>query len=720
MKSIKFFLELLCGDSLLTFQTFTDSKKLKEKYKGNGSNDPYARVYHATLSNLDSLLGKLKDLNSSKPVGVYLMVNEGDGKGRCADNVTKVRAAYVDLDGSPLEPVMAYLPHLVVESSPGKYHAYWLLDDCPLDQFTPIQKALINKFQGDKAVHDLPRVMRVPGFFHHKGEPFQTEVIHQCVDIDFLKTADFLDFLDLNLSFKPATKTKSKITHEGAPEGERNTTLTKIAGFEFSMGRSLEETIDHCLGWNQRNEPPLSDDEVIATVESIHRTHQRNHGDDVPTTFTDTRMAETFAKKYGGQVRWWDEAGKWLIYDGTKWSYSYPGGAFPLLKQMIADISTRVMRSRDSTQLQNAFKGLLGLEGHQRQETILKAASKVPSLVVRSDELDTDLFYLNCLNGSIDLSTGELHPHQASDFITRCINVDYMPRAQCPEFLKFLDRVLAGNEKMTSYLQRFLGYCLTGETTEQVFLFLYGTGANGKTTLANIMEILLGDFATTAGASLLMLRGNRGSTNDLAGLRGTRLVKISEINEDERLDEAMVKTLTGEDKVSCRFLYGEFFTYKPTYKVVMLGNYKPRIKGRDHGIWRRIHLLPFNVTIPEEERDPRLMDKLKEELPGILAWAVEGCLLWQRDGLNPPAEVRNEVKAYRDAEDLFQSWFGECCIAGDNYSTSANELYKSFVTFTSSQDVSPQKFGRMLAEAGFAKGKKKGAIYWKGLFLPDE
>ena len=321
---------------------------------------------------------------------------------------------------------------------------------------------------------------------------------------------------------------------------------------------------------------------------------------------------------------------------------------------------------------------------------------------------------LNCRNGTLNLNTGKIRAHTPDDLITRLVDIDFIPEAECPGFLRFLDKVLESKQELIDYLQRFVGYSLTGRTTEQVLVFLYGTGANGKTTLANIIEQLLGDFAAVADRSLLMHRDNRTSSNDVAALRGARLVKVSELNDGERLDEASVKTMTGGDMVSCRFLYGEFFSYYPDYKILLLGNYKPKVRGRDLGIWRRIHLLPFKVAIPESERDQKLFEKLKAELPGILAWAVRGCLEWQRMGLKPPAGVRDEVEAYRHSEDIFRQWIEERCVLGEAEKSPASELLLSFINFSNWRNITSTKFGRMLSEAGFTRGVS-GKTYWQGI-----
>jgi len=217
-----------------------------------------------------------------------------------------------------------------------------------------------------------------------------------------------------------------------------------------------------------------------------------------------------------------------------------------------------------------------------------------------------------------------------------------------------------------------------------------------------------------------MVRDNRGPGNDVASLRGARLVSVSELEEIDRIAEAEVKNLTGGDEIACRFLYCEQFSYRPQFKLVLFGNHKPKVLGRDHGIWRRIHLLPFENTITAEAKDDRLGEKLLQELPGILAWAVRGCLAWQRDGLNPPQKVLAAVQEYRKGEDIFQQWIDECCQTGPQYSAKAADLLNSYIEHTRLKNTTAQGFGRLLTEAGFEQERSYTGRFWCGIGLISE
>lgn len=415
--------------------------------------------------------------------------------------------------------------------------------------------------------------------------------------------------------------------------------------------------------------------------------------------FSDMRMAAAFAQRYQEIIRYWPEAGKFLFFDGRRWTTDLPGGAFPFIREQIEHLYKTAIQCQDYEQRTAMMKAIFKLESHQRQETILSAVKVRPELIVTTADLDQHPMLMTCNNGTLDLATGTLRPSRAEDLLTRMTPIEYRPFNDCPVFEKFLDRILDGNQEVISFLQRFIGYCLTGMTTEQVLLFLYGTGSNGKTVLANVIGALIGDYGSTAESDLLMAQENRGSTNDVAKLRGSRLVKVSEFDDGEKLAEARIKTLTGGDPVTCRFLFREFFTYTPTYKILLIGNHKPKVRGTDHGIWRRLLLLNFNVTIQEGEKDPHLPSKLLAELPGILSWAVQGCLEWQQQGLAAPAEVRAATTDYRKSEDTFEQWIDECCTRSADQVAGATELLHSFIEYSKWKATSTNKFARMLKEA---------------------
>ena len=331
---------------------------------------------------------------------------------------------------------------------------------------------------------------------------------------------------------------------------------------------------------------------------------------------------------------------------------------------------------------------------------------------------------LNCPNGTLDLQTGRLLKHDRADLLTKRIEVKYDSNAECPRWLAFLNRIMDGDQELILFLQRAVGYTLTGGVAEQCLFFMLGTGRNGKSTFIETLLALLGDYGQKAPTEMLMFKGNGGGIpNDLARLPGARLVVAAEVEQGRRLAESTVKDLTGGDTITARFLRQEFFDFTPTHKVWMYGNHKPVIKGTDEGIWRRIHLIPFAVQIPVSEQDPNLKAKLAEELPGILAWAVRGCLDWQKHGLSVPESVKEATADYRAEMDVVSAFIEECCTTGQNHYAKWKELYAAYTDWCNvngERAESGKRFGNTLTERGYKADNGTGnvAIRW-GLGLKE-
>jgi putative DNA primase/helicase len=304
-----------------------------------------------------------------------------------------------------------------------------------------------------------------------------------------------------------------------------------------------------------------------------------------------------------------------------------------------------------------AVKHAIASQGARPIAALLTLAAADPKFSVHHTALDADPWLLNVANGTVDLRSGGLRPHDPLDLVTRLAPVDFDPNATCPTWEAFLSRVMGGNAKLVAYLQRAIGYSITGLIREHVVAFNFGGGANGKSTFHGIIHKLLGTYAVQAPRGLLFRsKGDRHPT-EFAGLCGARFVTCSEIEQGQAFDEALVKDLTGGDLISTRRMREDFWSFPPTHKLWIAGNHKPTVRGDDDGIWRRIRLVPWNVQIPIEERDSSLPAKLEAELSGILAWAVRGCLAWQETGLGDPIEVTNATAVYRDECDPIGDFF---------------------------------------------------------------
>jgi putative DNA primase/helicase len=335
---------------------------------------------------------------------------------------------------------------------------------------------------------------------------------------------------------------------------------------------------------------------------------------------------------------------------------------------------------------------------------------------------DRDPRLLNVANGTVALSTGVLREHRRADFITKLIPVAYDPAATCPTFTAFLRRIFANRQALIDYVQRAIGYSLTGLTTEQILWLCWGVGANGKTTLMQaIARLLSGYSASLAAETLLAKKGDAGlAMNDLAEVQGARFVIAVESDMGRRLAEALVKAVTGGESVKVKRLYRDVYSITPTFKLWIGTNHKPVIRGTDLAIWRRIHLVPFETIIPEAEQDHQLLEKLEAERPGVLRWAIDGCLAWQRQGLGAPEEVRRATAAYRGEMDSLGDFLEERCVQASEATITAGELYEAYLAWAKNagEPALPKRtLGLHLTERGFAPGRRKAERRWVGLRL---
>jgi putative DNA primase/helicase len=456
---------------------------------------------------------------------------------------------------------------------------------------------------------------------------------------------------------------------------------------------------------------------------------------------TDLGNAKRFVAWFGQDLRYCPAWKKWLIWDGRRWAVDTKGRVVQLAKQAvrvmyvwaskiiaeavkIADPVRRDARVEYGEDLANFARRS---ESRYRIEAMIALAQTEARIPVTPNELDADSWLLAVENGTVDLRTGQLREHRREDLITKLAPVNYDPSAICPTWLQFLERVMAGDADRIHFIQNAVGYALTGSNREQVIFILYGLGANGKSTFLTVLLNLLGDYGMTTPTDTLLAKKNEGPRNDLARLKGARFVCAVETEDGKRFAEALVKQMTGGDRIAARFLYGEFFEFEPDFKVFLAVNHKPMIQGTDHAIWRRIRIIPFDVTIPDEEQDKTLKDKLVAELPGILRWAVEGCLMWQREGLGSPEAVKAATGAYRSEMDVFKQFVGECCELGEGKDTSAADLYEAYRTWCDDMGVryplSKQEFGKRLLELGLEPARDRGGDegelrrVWRGIGL---
>lgn len=343
------------------------------------------------------------------------------------------------------------------------------------------------------------------------------------------------------------------------------------------------------------------------------------------------------------------------------------------------------------------------------------------SLTTDGAEFDRDIWTFNCANGCIDLRTGLLLPHHREQLHTRLSPVPFHPDAEAPRWDRFLLEIMQDDEELVAYLQRAVGYSLTGDMTEHAMFIMWGDGANGKSTFLRVLEEILGPYAAKAESSAFLRRQRSGPRNDIASLVGARLIMATESGEKDWLNEALIKEWTGGDSMTARRLHQEFFTFQPTGKLWLASNYRPRIRGADTGIWRRVRLLPFQAHIPPEQRDPHLLAKLRAEAPGVLAWAVRGCVDWRRLGrLGMPAALRRATVTYRDDMDHISLFVRERLEEREGGSVGAQELfaaYREWCAANAYEEGSQKVLGGHLTRRGFERVKSHGVYEWRGIEL---
>jgi len=437
--------------------------------------------------------------------------------------------------------------------------------------------------------------------------------------------------------------------------------------------------------------------------------------------FTDSTNAERFMREHGENVRYMAAWKKWLVWNGTHWKTD-ESGALVHGKGLatVRNIYDELMKTTDYRERIEIEKYAVISESVRRRKSCVEAASWIESLNTSSEQLDSNPWLLNVRNGTVDVQTGEFREHRQNDFITKMANVEYDPKADCPKWKQFIREIMDYKTDVISFLQTAVGWAVTGDISEQTMFILYGTGANGKSTFLNTIMWLLGDYAIATPTESFMRKNGDQNTNDIARLRGTRFVTTTEAEQGRRLSEPIIKQITGNDRMTARFLYGEFFNFVPTFKIFMATNHKPVIKGTDHGIWRRIKLIPFTTRIEETKQDKSLEAKLKAEASGILNWLLEGTARWRKEGLKAPADILTATEDYRGEMDVIGSFLKVCCTQDESLSIRIRELYKAYSDWCGENNEHPvsERFLTLrLKEMGFEQTRTAEARLWCGIGL---
>ncbi|HEY4846720.1 MAG TPA: phage/plasmid primase, P4 family [Methylocella sp.] len=427
-------------------------------------------------------------------------------------------------------------------------------------------------------------------------------------------------------------------------------------------------------------------------------------GDILSPEFSEDRLALRFAERHGADLRYVAAWGKWLAWTGTHWEFENTLAVFDTARKICREAAAECNKASVANAIAKA-KTVAAIEMLARSDT------RIAAII---DQWDADSYVLTTTAGLVDLTTGKSRPHRREDYAIKITAT--APGGACPKFMEFLQTIFANDQELIDYIQKVLGYALTGDTREHMLLFCHGTGANGKSVLLSTIAGILGDYHKTAPIETFVATAIASHPTDLAGLRGARLVTAIETEEGRRWAESKIKSLTGGDRISARFMRQDFFEFNPAFKLMIAGNHKPGLRSVDEAIRRRFHLVPFNVTIPPEDRDKDLTEKLKTEWPGILEWAIKGCLKWQAEGLERPKAVAEATAAYLEAEDAIAAWMDERCERKATWWEPASALFASWKAwaelngeFVGSQKQFSEKLeGRSITPVRKGKNRTRG------------
>lgn len=436
--------------------------------------------------------------------------------------------------------------------------------------------------------------------------------------------------------------------------------------------------------------------------EIMRRGRQSDEPDaaiDRPIEYADESLALRFTARHEHDLRYVHLWGRWLRWDGQRWRTDETLETFDLARAIARAASAEIVERNGSAKVASSVASAKTVAAIER----LARADRRHA--TRTEDWDADPWLLNTPGGTVDLKTGSLRPHAREDLITKITAV--APGGACPLWLGFLDRVFRSDQELIAFARRMLGYSLTGSIRDHALFFLYGTGGNGKGVFLNTWHKIMGDYSCIASMETFVASKTERHPTDLAMLRGARAVMAQETEQGHRWAESRIKALTGGDAISARFMRQDFFTFEPAFKLMIAGNHKPSLRNVDEAVRRRFNLVPFTVTIPKAERDPNLPQKLEAEWPGILAWALEGCLEWQRIGLAPPPAVLDATEGYLADEDAIGRFLDERCETGDMLvMEEVKELFASWRDWcnaTGEYAGSTKRFSQNLETRGFQR-----------------
>ena len=509
------------------------------------------------------------------------------------------------------------------------------------------------------------------------------------------------------------------------PDGRRNATLAKIAGAMRRQGAD-QAAIEAAL-LAIKCETPLPEREIKAIAASVSRYEPKPDTDQfMHFNLTDYGNAERLVSLYGDVIRYSTRRKAWLIWNGKVWEWDMGGIKIAkLAKKTTRNIYREAADEPDDDLRNELVKHARATERQVRIDAMIKSAESEPGIAVSLPDLDSNHWILNVNNGTIDLRTGVLKQHNQTDLITEMLPIDYDIEAKSAEWETFLRRILNDNTDLIAYVQRALGYSITGDQSEQAFFFCFGSGFNGKSTLLNACRLVLGNYATQVPPTAFMVDKTKRSGPDeaIASLNGKRLVCSTELEDGQRLSVSLVKRMTGGEPLWCEHKFERGYNFQPEYKLWLSGNHEPVITDTTNSIWYRLKKIPFTVEIPEVDRKKGYGEYLaSEHSAAVLAWLVRGCVEWRQMGtLGEPEAVKQAVAEYRDQQDTLHDFLTERCFFRKSENIDQSELYRAYKKWCDDNDtyvISKPNFSNRIREKGVVAGRRHGnRATWVGIRL---
>lgn len=762
-------------NAVFTIETYTDIDKENGEEKPDP--DPLQRIYRGlTNEQVVNLAPTLRELNE-KGAGVFIAVNQFNNRRRKKD-ISRIRSVHADFDNANSNDLTSLYekatPSIVVKSSPGKFHCYYLVNDDTLttEQAESINRKFVSEFGADKAAIDITRLLRLTGFKHNKKRKSgQTPIVQICTTgvtysssqliqifgahqqrnvsnhvckmssnetvTSRIDTVVLTDIAEEAKRLKPEALIRPLMTDRYNSESEADLAACgKIARICQERGIPKEELTTwvqqafELTDGGQRSKWQEREDYRELTInKAVKSLNYGSHSinEDADPVFNDLANAERYSQTFHKRLLYVHEDSSWLKFTNQSWNKCIKGEEVECAKQIAKEMAKDAIKllAQDPSSSTAPLKHAQKSHEHARLNAMVNLASSDERIATSITELNTDPYLLGVGNGVVNLRTGQLMPNDPLLKITMYCSARYRRGTACEKWLKFLNQLFPDDPETIKSIQLLLGYTLTGLNSEELLVILVGWGANGKSVFFNLVTNILGGYAKTAAGSILKARrsDDTGPRDDIACLAGARCVSINETQAGDSLDSQAVKMLAGREPISARHLYGKYFSFVPTFTPWLRTNHLPIVTDTDDGIWRRLAIVPFNQQFKGKQQDPHLEQRLMAERDGILGWMIEGAIEYLKNGLTLSQTIKKESQHYRTESDVFGEFLSQKTTKNSQSEIETGELWNKWTLWADRSGFksgSKNTLTRRLKERGYSKRESNGKSYYVGLEVKTE